>query len=40
MPWICKQAKVCGSGYVVDSGHYRYRVYFLRNKEKRALHEK
>lgn len=32
--WICKQAKriseyeVHGSEYVVDSGHYRYKVYF------------
>lgn len=28
MTWICKQAKVSGSEYVIDSGHYRYRVYF------------
>jgi hypothetical protein len=33
MTWICKQAKVCGSEYVVDSGHYRYRVYFSGNQE-------
>lgn len=39
MTWICKQAKrvseyeVQGSEYVVDSGHYRYRVYFPRNQE-------
>ena len=39
LTWICKQAKrigeyeVHGSEYVVDSGHYRYRVYFLRNQE-------
>lgn len=39
MIWICKQAKrvgeyeVQGSEYVVDSGHYRYRVYFPRNQE-------
>ena len=25
--WICKQAKVDSSVYVIDSGHYRYRVY-------------
>lgn len=37
--WICKQAKrisayeVQGSEYIVDSGHYRYRVYFPRNQE-------
>lgn len=37
--WICKQAKriseyeVQGSEYVVDSGHYRYRVYFPKNQE-------
>lgn len=39
MVWICKQAKrvseyeVQGSEYVVDSGHYRYRVYFPKNQE-------
>lgn len=39
LTWICKQAKrvgeyeVQGSEYVVDSGHYRYRVYFPRNQE-------
>lgn len=39
MTWICKQAKrvseyeVQGSEYVVDSGHYCYRVYFPRNQE-------
>lgn len=39
MIWICKQAKRVGdyevqaSEYVVDSGHYRYRVYFPRNQE-------
>ena len=39
MTWICKQAKritdyeVKGSEYVVDSGHYRYRVYFPKNQE-------
>lgn len=37
--WVCKQAKrvgeyeVQGSEYIVDSGHYRYRVYFPRNQE-------
>lgn len=37
--WICKQAKrvgeyeVQGSEYVVDSGYYRYRVYFPKNQE-------
>lgn len=37
--WVCKQAKrvseyeVQGSEYVVDSGHYRYRVYFPRYQE-------
>lgn len=36
---ICKQAKrvgeyeVQGSEYVVDSGHYLYRVYFPKNQE-------
>ena len=39
MTWICKQAKriskyeVHGSEYIVDSGHYRYRVYFPKNHE-------
>jgi hypothetical protein len=39
LTWICKQAKrvgeyeVQGSEYVVDSGHYRYRVYFPKNQE-------
>lgn len=39
MIWICKQAKrvgeyeVQGSEYVVDSGHYLYRVYFPKNQE-------
>lgn len=39
LTWICKQAKrvgeyeVQGSEYVVDSGHYRYRIYFPRNQE-------
>ena len=33
MIWICKQEKVGGSEYVVDSGHYRYRVYFPINQE-------
>lgn len=39
MTWICKQAKritdygVKGSEYVVDSGKYRYRVYFPKNQE-------
>ena len=39
MTWICKQAKrvseyeVQGSEYIVDSGHYRYRVCFPRNQE-------
>ena len=39
MTWICKQAKrvgeyeVQGSEYVVDSGFYRYRVYFPKNQE-------
>ena len=39
MVWICKQAKrigeyeVDGSEYVVDSGHYRYRVYFPKMQE-------
>lgn len=39
LTWVCKQAKrvgeyeVQGSEYVVDSGHYRYRVYFPRNQE-------
>lgn len=38
--WICKQAKwnnetdtVEASDYVVDSGHYRYRVYFPTRQE-------
>lgn len=31
--WICKQAKACGSEYEIDSGHYRYRVYFPTNQE-------
>lgn len=39
MSWICKQAKrvseyeVQGKEYIVDSGHYRYRVYFPKNHE-------
>ena len=39
LTWVCKQAKrvgeyeVQGSEYVIDSGHYRYRVYFPRNQE-------
>ena len=39
LTWVCKQAKRVGeyevqvSEYVVDSGHYRYRVYFPRNQE-------
>lgn len=39
MAWICKQAKrvgeyeVQGSEYVIDSGHYRYNVYFPKNQE-------
>ena len=39
MCWICKQAKrvseyeVQGPEYIVDSGHYRYRVYFPKNQE-------
>jgi hypothetical protein len=39
LTWVCKQAKrvgeceVQGSEYVVDSGHYRYRIYFPRNQE-------
>ena len=39
LTWVCQQAKrvgeyeVQGSEYVVDSGHYRYRVYFPRNQE-------
>lgn len=39
MIWICKQAKhvseyeVHGPEYIVDSGHYRYRVYFPKNQE-------
>lgn len=39
LAWICKQAKrvgeceVQGSEYTVDSGHYRYRVYFPKNQE-------
>lgn len=39
LTWICKQAKriseyeIQGSEYVIDSGHYRYRVYFPRNQE-------
>ena len=39
MIWICKQAKhvgeceVQGSEYIVDSGHYRYKVYFPKSQE-------
>lgn len=39
LTWICKQAKrvseyeVQDSEYVVDSGHYRYRIYFPKNQE-------
>ena len=39
LAWICKQARrvgeceVQGSEYIVDSGYYRYRVYFPRNQE-------
>ena len=39
MIWICKQGKrvdeqeVRGSEYIVDSGHYRYRIHFPRNQE-------
>lgn len=40
MIWVCKQAEridereVKGSEYIVDSGHYRYRVYFPKIKNK------
>ena len=39
LAWICKQAKrvgeceVKGSEYIVDSGHYRYTIYFPKNQE-------
>ena len=39
MIWICKQAKrigeheVQGPEFLVDSGHYRYSVYFPKNQE-------
>lgn len=39
MKWICQQAKrigeyeVQGSEYIVDSGHYQYRVYFPKMQE-------
>ena len=39
LTWICQQAKrvgeyeVQGSEYVVDSGHFRYRVYFPKMQE-------
>ena len=39
LSWICKQGKrvseyeVNGSEYIVDSGHYRYKVYFPKNQE-------
>lgn len=39
LTWVCKQAKrvgeyeIQGSEYVVDSGHYRYRVCFPRNQK-------
>lgn len=39
LTWICKQAKriseyeVQDFEYVVDSGHYRYKVYFPKNQE-------
>ena len=39
MIWICKQCKrvdeceVQGSEYIVDSGHYRYKVYFPKSQE-------
>lgn len=39
LTWVCKQAtrvgeyEVQGSEYVVDSGYYRYRIYFPRNQE-------
>ena len=39
MIWVCKQCKrvdeheVQGSEYIVDSGHYRYKVYFPKNHE-------
>ena len=33
MLWLCKQAKLRRSEYVIDSGYYRYRVYFPRNHE-------
>lgn len=39
MKWICQQAKrigeydVQGSEYIVDSGHYQYRVYFPKIQE-------
>lgn len=39
LTWVCKQAKrvgeyeVQGSEYIVDSGHYRYRVYFPKKQE-------
>ena len=39
MIWVCKQCKrvdeheVQESEYIVDSGHYRYKVYFPKNQE-------
>lgn len=39
MIWVCKQCKrvdeheVQGSEYIVDSGHYSYKVYFPKNQE-------
>ena len=39
LTWVCQQAKrvgeyeVQGSEYVVDSGHYRYCVYFPKMQE-------
>ena len=39
MIWVCKQSKrvdeheVKGSEYIVDSCHYRYKVYFPKNQE-------
>ena len=39
MIWICKQCKcvneceVQGSEYIVDSCHYRYKVYFPKSQE-------
>lgn len=43
MNWICKQVEIAYDNdkglecYVLDSGHYRYRVYFLEIRDNQVL---